>query len=210
MKIHFLIAIIALFLQACKTTPSVRDPASQAQQDSGGGTIETIYSSRYRKPMSIKEAEAVRELPSLPFLLKGCEGTCCGKLNSLRAMKPITLYSETDEKSKPLLLINKDEVFERAEFYIKVTRLGKALRESKEIVLLSYMDEGKWFAWADRRPATLEGLDDVDDLNNGVKKDPHTESWVQIKSSSGVIGWAKLPAQGKGKDVSLDYHECAR
>jgi cytidylate kinase len=27
------------------------------------------------------------------------------------------------------------EVFERAEFYIKVTRLGKALRESKEIVL---------------------------------------------------------------------------
>lgn len=213
-----IIANLLLAITSCKGPSINREPAfdksfvpvkqevSEIAPSTNTESTHSLYSSTFREPMSIKEASQVTKLPALPILLQGCEGACCGKLENRKVKKDLVIYSNTDSQ-RPVTTLKQDEEMKETQFFIKVSRLGKAISDGKSLDLLNYVDDGKWFAWVNGKAELVDGLDN-DDEQHKIIKEPITESWVQIKTQKGDIGWAKLPAKNFGDASVLNYVNC--
>jgi hypothetical protein len=143
------------------------------------------------------DLSAAKSLPRLPILIRGCEGECCGILKTKMARFEFQLYETPDRSSKKVSLIKKGEAFESAEFFTKMLKFGEVREGQKKLTVLTYLSEGSSIVWDGKEIRATESDEDY--------RSPETESWVQIKTKTGVEGWANLPSKD-GKE--LDYGGC--
>lgn len=144
------------------------------------------------------------DLPPVPSLKPGCEGECCGILQTPTTKKQTVLYEKPEKDSKVVATLAEGEGFREARSFIKVLRYGKAvvredvsreseatsdLRVDDELTLISYEGEGYYLVWAKGYTRALA----VDPPAYELQSEGETESWVEITTQNGIKGWALAP-----------------
>lgn len=143
-------------------------------------------------------------LPPVPRLQPGCEGECCGKLNSNRVLKATALYEKPEAESAVLSQLPEGSEFKEVRNFVRVLKHGKAIvREDvasegattadlaigDELELLSYDGEGLYTVWAKGKLRSIL----LDPPAYEIQSEAETESWVEITLPDGRKGWALAP-----------------
>jgi len=145
-----------------------------------------------------------KTLPKLPVLTEGCEGECCGLLKSNKARRAFDLFESPKRPSKKLAVVSKGEVLDSVDFFTKIVKFGSTKVNGKKVIVLMYLSEGNVVIWDGKKVRQTECNGGGDTCSENPKQ-AETESWLKIKTKSGVTGWADLPAR---EGSEFDYGWC--
>jgi hypothetical protein len=134
---------------------------------------------------------AKEQAPPSPYIDKGaCPFECC-TYREWAAKEVIALVDQPNGK-KVVAQLHKGEKVQGVTGEVHSTPLrmvatyntpdGK-VKTGDVIYVLHYIGEGAWKAWHNGELVDLENLPDKGPF-------PHAIWWVQIKTASGVVGWA--------------------
>jgi hypothetical protein len=161
----------------------------------GDGIVEKVGD------LPIVDFQRAAQPPPLPFLTQGCEGECCGILNSHTLKKEVAFRALPDANSEILKTLPKDYELRSPAFYLKVKEYGESdviMHDGvrKKVKGIFYLGEGNIFVWDGVKFASMEEFRGVE---NGF-----SESWLRANDQEGASGWILLDG-GPGDILELGW-----
>jgi hypothetical protein len=144
----------------------------------------------------IVHIEQMKTLPATPFIMRGCEGECCGNIKSNKIINEAKLFQYPDVTSKVVGSLKKNSTFDlnKFEMYIRVGSYGSAEYSSKKLTVISAESEGAVFAFDGTKFDSFGGGSDeciACERSSYKYKAPVTESWIKIYYGKNNWGWIK-------------------
>lgn len=162
----------------------------------GDGVVEKVGD------LSIVDFQKAKAPPeTLPFLTRGCEGECCGILNSNTLKKEIAFRKAPDSNSEIIKTLPKGFELRNPIFYLKVKEYGESEvimydGARKKVKGIFYLGGGNIFVWDGLK---FSSLDEFRGVENGL-----SESWLRANDDANNSGWILLDG-GPGDILELGW-----
>ena len=147
---------------------------------------------------SIILSDSLSKLPEAPFLIRGCQGECCGILKSNVIKESIVLYKLPFHSSTVVGEIKKGELAKSIKHYVKVNKSAKWTYQQLPVDVLFYVSEGSYLFF--------NGSKIIVDMIDG-SPELDVEEWVEVKGES-ISGWTSYPGDAMDPESHFDLRWC--